>query len=1066
MRETLPSWRRGLLGAALVAAFSWFGAAADDALASERLTNTLVRERFTSGRLAGQLAWQPCITADTAALVPDMKCSGSPQPGTHRFVRIDAAGRAARQLHSASSPAALRAGAILGLRWADMTPEAVDRAVESLERARRTAPDDVAVLNDLAVAYLEVGERDQELVPMLRALDAIERAAARDSTHPAVLFNQALILQRLYLVDSAERAWRQYLALERDPDWRVEAEAYAGEIGQMADAVSWTSYLRSPPSRIDSVTRARIAARVRQSPQAAREFGFPLLGSWGTAIIDDDQARAAAFLALAREIGGAARRMGLDRSLPLAVAAIDGAAGDSPRLDVLARGHAVLEEGRLLYEARHFRRASEALDRSERLLRSANTPAARWAAFYRAASEVSENRYEEGDRIFAGIVSETGADEPALGGKAVWALGLSQLRRGNYDGAIHHYREARPLIAKAGEAENEGAVAVLLAEALALAGREGEGSAEAHRALRILAPFRRSGFLNNHLAIVASLARDEGLSHAALGFTDELVGVARGIAKPTTLALALCSRARDLMSAGRPEAADAVLNEALRWADSIPGDRGGDRVRARVVLTLGQLTRQRDARAALPILAGAVDTYAGFETDLLLPTALYEAATAARSTGDRDQARQWLHRAIDYIDRQQASFRGTETRATFYETVENVFDAVIELELEEHRAEAAFRILERGRVQAWPGGGGRGVGSAGTGRVPTSLARVAASLPDDMLFVEYALLQDRLVIWTASRRGTRHYSVAVSRDSVATLVDAFLRDAGAVSPAGDARTRLFNLLIRPFAAELGGIRQLTVVPDRELNRLAFAALVDPATKSYLVERYAIRTVPSAGFYLAASSRRSGTASGRRTLVIGNPSLEDDPETGALPTLPSAAREAQIVAGLYPGSVLLSSGHARRAKVLEGLPAAGVFHFAGHAVFNPEQPEQSYLALAPDQPGRPGILRAREIGRMRLSNIEVVVLSACSSLSPKASRTGAVAGLAFSFLRAGAPATVSTLWDVDDGASMELVVRFHRLLAAGTPAPEALRLAQLEALRSTQSELRTPRAWAAFVYTGP
>lgn len=1065
LRETLPSWRCGLLGAALVAAFSWFSAAADDATASDRLTNTLLRERFTSGRLASQDAWQPCITADTAALVPDMKCSGPPRPGTRRFVRIDAAGRATRQLRSASSPAAIRAGALLDLRWADITPSAVDRAVESLERARRAAPDDVAVLNDLAVAYLELGERDQQLMPMLRALDAIGRAFERDSTHPAILFNQALILQRLYLVDSAERAWRQYLAAERDPHWRAEAEAYAGAIGQVADAVSWTSYLRSPPSRIDSVTRTRIAARVRQSPQAAREFGFPLLGAWGTAIIDDDQARAAALLTVAREIGGAARSMELDGSVALAVGVIDDAAGDSTRLHALARGHVALEEGRQLYEARRFRRALDALRRSERLLRDANTPAARWAAFYRAASEVSENEYEMGDRIFARLVSEAGPDEPALGGKAVWALGLSQLRRGNYDEAIHRYHEAKPSIAKAGETENEGAVAVLLAEAFALAGREEEASAEAYRALRILTPFRRSGFLNNHLAIVASFSRDAGLSHAALGFTDELVGVARGIAKPTTLALALCSRARDLMATGRRQAADAVLNEALRWADSIPGDRGGDRVRARVVLTLGQLIRQRDARAALPILAGAVDTYAGFETDLLLPTALYEAATAARSTGGREQARQWLHRAIDYIDRQQASFRGTESRTTFYETVENVFDAVIELELEEHRAEAAFDVLEHGRVQAWPRGG-RGAGSPGAERAATSLARVAASLPDDMLFVEYALLRDRLVIWTATWRETRHYAVAVSRDSVAALVDAFLRDAGAASPAGDARTRLFELLIRPFARELEGIRQLTVVPDRELNRLAFAALVDPADARYLVERYAIRTVPSAGFYLAASARRSGTVGRRRALVIGNPSLEDDLETGALPTLPSAAREAQIVAGLYPESVLLSRGHARRARVLDGLPASGVFHFAGHAVFNPEQPEQSYLALAPDQPGRPGTLRAWEIGRMRLSNIQVVVLSACSSLSPRASRTGAVAGLAFSFLRAGAPATVSTLWDVDDGASVELVVRFHRLLAAGTPAPEALRLAQLEGLRSTRPELRVPRAWAAFVYTGP
>jgi CHAT domain-containing protein len=144
----------------------------------------------------------------------------------------------------------------------------------------------------------------------------------------------------------------------------------------------------------------------------------------------------------------------------------------------------------------------------------------------------------------------------------------------------------------------------------------------------------------------------------------------------------------------------------------------------------------------------------------------------------------------------------------------------------------------------------------------------------------------------------------------------------------------------------------------------------------------------------------------------------------------------------------------------------IIHFAGHAVFNTEQPELSYLALTPDGPGGSGILRAWEIGGLRLSNVDVVVLSACSSLSPRASRTGAISGLAYSFLRAGAPATVSTLWDVEDGSTTELLTSFHRHLAAGKLAIEALRLAQTEALASAVPGRRAPRAWAAFIYTGP
>ena len=78
---------------------------------------------------------------------------------------------------------------------------------------------------------------------------------------------------------------------------------------------------------------------------------------------------------------------------------------------------------------------------------------------------------------------------------------------------------------------------------------------------------------------------------------------------------------------------------------------------------------------------------------------------------------------------------------------------------------------------------------------------------------------------------------------------------------------------------------------------------------------------------------------------------------------------------------------------------GVFHFAGHAVANGDQPELSYLALASQHAGEVGILRAAEIGRLRLSNLQIVVLSACSTLNPRRSRMGAIAGLAYSFLRA-------------------------------------------------------------------
>jgi CHAT domain-containing protein len=200
-------------------------------------------------------------------------------------------------------------------------------------------------------------------------------------------------------------------------------------------------------------------------------------------------------------------------------------------------------------------------------------------------------------------------------------------------------------------------------------------------------------------------------------------------------------------------------------------------------------------------------------------------------------------------------------------------------------------------------------------------------------------------------------------------------------------------------------------------------------------------------------------------VIGNPTL-DTSTAAELPPLPGASREAEQIARLYDRPQLLMDAEASRDRVVELLPKYGVFHFAGHAVANGDQPELSYLALGSRRSNEEGTLRAGEIAKLRLSKLQLVVLSACSTLNPRRSRMGAIAGLAYSFLRAGAPATVSTLWDVDDEVTTELLVSFHTRFAGGMPAAQALRLAQQDALHSERPDLRSPRAWGAFVYTGP
>ena len=1035
----------------------------DDASGAQQLERALLRDRFMAAALAGEANWHPCDTSNGTAPITLERCGQAPAARSKSLEHIAGATRAARRwLRSDSTPRALHVKGLLALRWLEENPRGIDGAVEDLERASRLAPNNAGSLNDLAAAYVALAERDQQLLPLLKALDAIERAMARDSTVSAVLFNRALIHERLYLLRNAERAWTRYTAAERRAPWRAEGEARLRLVRTRLDTDARLEAIDSLAARDESSARRELRTRVERWPEGARDVSFAVFRRWGSAVQSGDSVGAAEALRRARAIAQILKAMNADQTVPLAVRTIETRPRDRHRLAALARAHVEFADGLALHFQAAHHDAVAALARAEPPLRDTGSPLAQWAALYRGAAEIFRGHYTVADRLLQDVQRTTSPDQPAVVAKALWLLGVSQLLRGAYDVANQRYREARPFYKKAGEPENLGAISYLLAEGLKFSGQVPAGQREALLGLRLLSPFRRSSHLNNNLTTVAGYARNDGLSHAALTIMDEALDVARTLDRPRLIALARIARAQDFIALGRPNAARAELDEALRWVDKIGAGPGHDLTRADVLLVRGAIERVEDPQAAVRTLAHVASVYRGLKTDGFLAEALYQEAVAAQAAGDEVSARARLQEAIGAIERQSASFASPETRAMLYETVERVFDATIRLDLANKRPDSAFAYLERGRVAAWAPDARLALGA---GRAPASLTRIRELLPADAVFVEYALLPDTLAMWIVSSRGSRPYAVGVRRDSVAQLVDRFTREMG--DPDVDttrARARLFDLLVAPFASELAGSGEIVVVPDRELARVPFAALWDRATGRYVLEDYRVRTLPSSAF-LVAASRAASPDSRSSALVIGNPKLNAASAAG-LPPLPGAFREAEEVARRYGRRQLLTGVDASRDRVLELLPKYGVFHFAGHAVANGDQPGLSYLALASQHPDEEGTLRAAEIGKLRLSNLQIVVLSACSTLNPRRSRMGAIAGLAYSFLRAGAPATVSTLWDVDDQVTTELLVSFHNRFAGGMPAAEALRLAQQDALRSRRPELRSPKAWGAFVYTGP
>lgn len=329
------------------------------------------------------------------------------------------------------------------------------------------------------------------------------------------------------------------------------------------------------------------------------------------------------------------------------------------------------------------------------------------------------------------------------------------------------------------------------------------------------------------------------------------------------------------------------------------------------------------------------------------------------------------------------------------------------------------------------------------------------------MLIEYALLEDRLLIWAISRDTSVAHTVDIPRADVIALVDRFVRLArtrsDSVAFVNNGRA-LRALLLDPITPALTGINELLIIPDKELHGVPFALLPATSADRFLIEDYTLRMVPGAAF--VQPRVQPSFSPGSAILLAGDVSPGES--VAELPPLPAAGPELEHIAQLYQQPVQLRGVAATPSALTGRFADIDILHFAGHARFMSDQPNRSYLVLAPDSPGDPGLLFAEQLAQSTLRSESLVILSACSSGTRTATRTGGLSGLAQAFIAAGAAGVVGSLWAVEDSGTERLLVAFHRALVSGAAPAAALRTAQLSLLRDGAVN---PAVWGAFRYEG-
>jgi CHAT domain-containing protein len=231
-----------------------------------------------------------------------------------------------------------------------------------------------------------------------------------------------------------------------------------------------------------------------------------------------------------------------------------------------------------------------------------------------------------------------------------------------------------------------------------------------------------------------------------------------------------------------------------------------------------------------------------------------------------------------------------------------------------------------------------------------------------------------------------------------------------------------------------------------------AALFDG--KQYLVEKYNTVTITPASIpHLAEKpdvSKLSAAAMGiSRKYEEGLPALP-----AVVGELNEIVTDAQVKGtnGVLPGTILLDGQFTEKAMEDQLRGQHPVVHIASHFVFKPGDDSQSYLLLAgKDESGGGFHLTVADFNSDRNLNLrktDLLTLSACQTgMSGNASNGREVDGLGTTAQLKGAKAVISSLWEVDDASTGELMGDFYKRWADGRG-----KVAKVEALREAQLDL--------------
>jgi CHAT domain-containing protein len=381
-----------------------------------------------------------------------------------------------------------------------------------------------------------------------------------------------------------------------------------------------------------------------------------------------------------------------------------------------------------------------------------------------------------------------------------------------------------------------------------------------------------------------------------------------------------------------------------------------------------------------------------------------------------------------------------------------------------------------------------------------TLDQIQKRLGAGQVLLKYVMLEKRILLFFIGADTAGYEFLNVGRAETAAMINALSEpledfangrvDYLRIHFDMELAHRLFNILLRKTTERFSQGGELFIIPDQELFKLPFEALVtgfkedfqqeDVLFSEYQAANYVIQKYKVSYFFSCADFLRdfSGPSEYPCTLAaFGHPLIsQPGPDfsflglkrVSTIADVPSTRLEILSLEKLFAGSrrCIFLGADFNRENFSRFAPQAKLIHLATHFFNDEDDPSRSAFLFSATGAIR-SLCDARQILDLRL-RAELVILSACETSEKNLMGYKLLNGMTAAFRQSGVRDLITSLWPVDEFSS-QIVPLFYREYLLGGGSAAALREAKLALFGKTISiqegirlSLAHPFLWANYV----